>query len=1132
METLFDLRPKRPGYRLRRLELYNWGTFDSSGDEVHIVRPDGRTSLLVGQNGSGKSTLVDSILTLLVPRRIRNYNVAAGAQKTERDEGSYIRGACGQTGDDNAGSKTQYLRGDARGSYSALLAVFRDETLDESFTVCQVLYLSADNSSDKVFAFSDGERSIQDDLGGLRQAERIITQLKQRGFQATKTFSEYHGWFARRTGIREKAMDMFNQTVAVKDIQSLNRFIRDHMLEAHDWREKVQRLLAHFNDLSTAHRELVRARRQQELLEPVQKTGQKYQRQAERLATTEDQLAASDAFFKQATVRLYAPELERFQQRLATATAMKLRLKDELDDLRKQSGRLQAEIDQAGGDRLREIPQLIKLEEASFTTKQEKHARFQRRLAECGCPTQVDSPETLAESSRWVEQRISQSKVAIEALDTRREAHIIQRDARRRELREETEELENLMKRRSNLPGYLAVLRTRMCDDLGVGESELPFASELLAVRDDQRQWEASAEMVLRPFALSLLVPDRLYHRVTQYVEQTRLVDHQNRGSRLVYLRVGSVRESEDSGDRLQTQSLIHKLEYRAGHDLTPWVREQVTRRFDYQCCDTLDEFRDAKRLALTANRHVKVGDDRHEKDDRDRTSDPRHFVLGWDNREKKRRLARRIESLKASILVTDEKLKSLDAELQSHRLLLEAASATLSLEVTDFDMIDADRHREAITRLRREQTELESSNEAVQLLKTRLREMHREIARLEKDRDDVVGRERVTEEEIRKGTALLNEAKAAVQAFERDTRWPQLSEAINQLKVRFHEAPLSIENLFERQRTFRRETEASVKHLRELLAKLQERLLSTMSRFLQEFREEQDDLDARVDALPSFQGLLENIRREDLPKYERRFKEMLNDRVSQEVAIFDADLKEACVQIESKIRQLNKALGELEYNPGTFMRLDPRRVQDREIIDFQRSLRSCLDGAFEGTSEANEARFKRIESLIDRLREESRWRDKVIDVRRWFDFAAIEVQRETGEMQSRYEDSSGQSGGEKAKLAFTILVAAIGYQYDLDPTGRTPGRLHFVVVDEMFSKVDDRYAEYALKLFQQFGLQLLIVAPLDAKARVTEPYVHSYLHVVKNEETKQSRIFSMTAREYQEVLTTMDDVSATGHLP
>ena len=53
-------------------------------------------------------------------------------------------------------------------------------------------------------------------------------------------------------------------------------------------------------------------------------------------------------------------------------------------------------------------------------------------------------------------------------------------------------------------------------------------------------------------------------------------------------------------------------------------------------------------------------------------------------------------------------------------------------------------------------------------------------------------------------------------------------------------------------------------------------------------------------------------------------------------------------------------------------------------------------------------------------------------------------------------------------------------------------------MVDEMFSRSDDQHAEYALELFQKFGLQLLIVAPLDSKVRVTEPYVGTYVHVVK----------------------------------
>ena len=199
-------------------------------------------------------------------------------------------------------------------------------------------------------------------------------------------------------------------------------------------------------------------------------------------------------------------------------------------------------------------------------------------------------------------------------------------------------------------------------------------------------------------------------------------------------------------------------------------------------------------------------------------------------------------------------------------------------------------------------------------------------------------------------------------------------------------------------------------------------------------------------------------------------------------------------------------------------MRLDPRLVRDVEIVEFQAALKECLAGTFEGTLEADEARFLRVEKVITRLRDEQRWREKVTDVRRWFDFAAREIDREGGE-RGYYEDSTGQSGGEKAKLAFTILVAAIAYQYDIDPDRPASNRFHFVVVDEMFSKVDDQYSAYALELFRKFGLQLLIVAPLDAKALVTEPYVGCYLHVVKDPRTNRSEVFSMTARGFTEVI-------------
>ena len=180
--------------------------------------------------------------------------------------------------------------------------------------------------------------------------------------------------------------------------------------------------------------------------------------------------------------------------------------------------------------------------------------------------------------------------------------------------------------------------------------------------------------------------------------------------------------------------------------------------------------------------------------------------------------------------------------------------------------------------------------------------------------------------------------------------------------------------------------------------------------------------------------ALREHIRREDLPRHEQRFKERLNEKVLQEIGLLNGAFQTERGEILAKIGLLNESLRQLEYRPGTHMRLESRPVRDAEIVEFQDALKECLAGTFEGTLEADEARFLRVEKMITRLREDQRWRDKVTDVRRWFDFAAREIDSATGAERGYYEDSTGQSGGEKAKLAFTILVAAIAYQYDIDP--------------------------------------------------------------------------------------------------
>ena len=266
------------------------------------------------------------------------------------------------------------------------------------------------------------------------------------------------------------------------------------------------------------------------------------------------------------------------------------------------------------------------------------------------------------------------------------------------------------------------------------------------------------------------------------------------------------------------------------------------------------------------------------------------------------------------------------------------------------------------------------------------------------------------------------------------------------------------------RKEQWRKDTERKLSEARKPLEELGSRVVARMSSYLNEFREHSSDIDANLASIESFIGLLAQLRHEGLPQYEKKFKDRLNDEVSKEIGLFSSELRQECKRIQDKIEQLNQALAAVAYNRGSKMRLQPRHVQDGDIEQFRRSLNECLDEALEHSDAANEARFLRIQSLVQRLadKEKTTWRNKVIDVRNWFDFAAQEIDEQSGVVKSSYDGSSGQSGGEKAKLAFTILVAALAYQYDVDPNGSSPGRFQFVVVDEMFSKVDDHNANYA----------------------------------------------------------------------
>lgn len=289
------------------------------------------------------------------------------------------------------------------------------------------------------------------------------------------------------------------------------------------------------------------------------------------------------------------------------------------------------------------------------------------------------------------------------------------------------------------------------------------------------------------------------------------------------------------------------------------------------------------------------------------------------------------------------------------------------------------------------------------------------------------------------------------------------------------------------------------------------------MTDFKRDYPADTEDMDASVEAICEFQRMLDRIEREDLPRYARRFKELLDEKVIAAIVFFKNGLEQQVDEIKTSIDTLNASLRMIDYTPSTYIQLCHTPSRDREVQEFKNSLRMCLpDVGQPRTAETNEASFQRIKELIQRFEKDERWTVKVTDVRNWLEFSAEEKYKVDETPKHFYSDSAGKSGGQKAKLAYTILASAIAYQYGLEQDERRAKTFRFVIIDEAFSRSDEANARYAMELFRQLHLQLLVVTPLD-KTHIVEPFIGACHFVVNNQEESNSRVYNLTIQQYYE---------------
>lgn len=1097
------------GFRLQRLELFNWGTFNGS---VWTLRLDGKNGLLIGDNGSGKSALVDAITTLLVPSHRIIYNEAAGANYRERSLKSYVLGYYKSEQQETL-CRTKPVALRDNNSYSVILGVFYNAGYNETVTLAQVFWMKEPGAQPaRLYVACDRDLSIAADFSGFgSEMGGLRKKLRASGSEVYDSFPPYGAWFRHRFGIdNEQALDLFHQTVSLKSIGNLTYFVRSDMLEPFDVAPRIDALISHFEDLSQSHESILKAKQQVAMLEPLVADCDRHRELAQatnKLRTCRDDLRPWFATLKLALIEKRLASLN--DELIRHQVAIK-RLEEQRRAQQGQEREIRRNIAANGGDRIESIDQEILQRQGDLERRRGKSSRYEQLVRDLGRQPAVNEEEFLRQRSEIANERESTEEAEVRTQNSLNEVGAIFAQGRA-EYNQLKTEITGLKARVSNIDERRIAIRHSLCQALNLPVEEMPFVGELLQVREEERDWAGAIERLLHVFGLSLLVPDRYYAKVAEWVDRTPLQ------GRLVYYRV---RE----GDRgtlpsLHPDSVVRKLQVKPDSPFYDWTEREVARRFDLACCQSQEQFRRETR-AITRAGQIKMPGERHEKDDRYRIDDRRHYVLGWSNAEK-------IAALEKDARQQETRLTELASRfsaLQAEQSALKKRSSILSKlgEYTDFRDLDWKPVAVVIDRLEAEKRELEAASDLLKVLAAQLDSFTKELQETENQIDERKDKRSKAEQKISADQELQQQVQPLLSEITEDVI--QRFATLEEMRAEgFGGQTPTVESCGDCERDMRDWLQVRIDAEDKKLRTLGEKITRAMTEYRNKWPLDTREVDSSPMAEAEYRSMLEGIRTNDLPRFEGLFKKYLNEHTIQDVAHFQSQLDIERETIQDRITRINESLNKIDYNPGRYIRLEAQAVSDKEICEFQADLRSCTEGSLTGSEDAqySEAKFLQVKRIVERFRGRNgesdmdrRWTAKVTDVRNWFVFAASERWREDDKPYEHYADSGGKSGGQKMKLAYTVLAASLAYQFGLEWGAVRSRSFRFVVIDEAFERGSDESAQYCLRLFSQLNLQILIVTPMQ-KIHAIEPFV-SNVGYVQIADGCKSALLNMSTKEYR----------------
>ena len=229
--------------------------------------------------------------------------------------------------------------------------------------------------------------------------------------------------------------------------------------------------------------------------------------------------------------------------------------------------------------------------------------------------------------------------------------------------------------------------------------------------------------------------------------------------------------------------------------------------------------------------------------------------------------------------------------------------------EYTEFRELDWSSLAAEIARLGDERRRLESASDVLRQLNAQLAESRKALEATEEALQAHRDRRSKTEQRRSDAETMRAETLSVLDGMDLtalEARFKRLADLRDEA-LGPHQ--LTIESCDNREQDMRQWLQGQIDAGDHRLVRLRDRIIRAMMTFKEQFPLETAEFDANVEAGFEYREMLDRLRADDLPRFESRFKELLNENTIREVANFQSQLARERETIKDRIARISGRL-------------------------------------------------------------------------------------------------------------------------------------------------------------------------------------------------------------------------------